>query len=82
MANSLLKNPGNAPGTFYVDETCIDCDLCRAHASSIFQRNDELGATIVARQPLSLEEIALATEAMHDCPSDSIGNDGASQTVQ
>jgi ferredoxin len=76
MANKYDKNPGNAPGPFYVDSTCIDCDLCRTTDPATFQRNDEAGVTVVYRQPVTAEEIALAGEAMNGCPTDSIGCDG------
>jgi hypothetical protein len=41
MANRNDKNPGNVPGPFYVDTTCIDCDLCRETAPSTFRRDDQ-----------------------------------------
>lgn len=76
MANKNEKNPGNVPGPFYIDSSCIDCDLCRENAPTTFRRNDEIGLSIAYRQPVTAEEIAQATEAMNDCPTESIGNDG------
>lgn len=76
MANRTEKNPGTVHGPFYVDNTCIDCDLCRESVPTVFRRNDELGATIVYHQPETLEESQQAQAALEDCPSDSIGNDG------
>ena len=32
MADRMDKVPENVPGRFYVDATCIDCDLCRETA--------------------------------------------------
>ncbi len=32
MADVANKYPENAAGKFYVDEQCIDCDLCRETA--------------------------------------------------
>ena len=29
----------NAPGPFYVDSTCIDCDVCRDAAPANFTRS-------------------------------------------
>jgi ferredoxin len=75
MANKNEKNQGNAPGAFYVDSSCIDCDMCRGTAPATFQRNDEIGITIVHRQPVAPEELAQAVQAMNGCPTDSIGND-------
>ena len=76
MANRNDKNLGNAPGPFYVDASCIDCDLCRDTAPAIFQRNEEIGLSIAYRQPSTPEEFAQAIEAMNGCPTESIGNDG------
>ena len=47
MANRSEKNPGNVPGQFYVDTTCIDCDMCREIAPQSFRRDDDLGMSIV-----------------------------------
>lgn len=76
MANKNDKNEGNAPGAFYVDSSCIDCDLCRDTAPTVFRRNEELGQSIAFRQPETPEELLMATEAMQSCPTESIGNDG------
>lgn len=76
MANRNEKNPGNVPGPFYVDSTCIDCDLCRVTAPASFRRDDELGLSIVFRQPVTPEEWRQAREALHSCPTETIGEDG------
>ena len=75
MADRNNKTPENVPGPYYVDNTCIDCDMCRTTAPDFFRRNDEGGYTYVYRQPVTPREIVLAEEAM-SCPTDSIGNDG------
>lgn len=75
MATLTERLPQNAPGRFYVDATCIDCDMCRSNASEFFRRDDETGFSYVFRQPVTPEEIALAEDA-RACPTDSIGNDG------
>jgi ferredoxin len=76
MANRSEKNRGNVPGPFYVDSSCIDCDLCRVTAPASFRRNDEIGLSIVFQQPATDEEWNQAREAMQDCPTESIGDDG------
>jgi ferredoxin len=76
MANKNEKQPGNVPGPFYVDSSCIDCDMCRETAPEVFRRNDEIGFSIAYRQPSTPEQVRAATEAMNGCPSESIGNDG------
>jgi len=76
MANRNEKNPGNVPGPFYVDTTCIDCDMCRELAPATFRRDDELGVSIAFHQPSSEAELAHAREAMETCPTSTIGDDG------
>lgn len=76
MATLTDRLTQNALGRFYVDESCIDCDLCRSLAPGLFTRDDEIGQSVVQRQPVTREEIAQAEEAFENCPSNSIGNDG------
>jgi ferredoxin len=76
MADVANKYPENAAGKFYVDEQCIDCDLCRETAPANFKRNDDGGHSYVYKQPESPEEEALCKEAMEGCPVEAIGNDG------
>lgn len=76
MADKNLKHPENVPGRFYVDDSCIDCDMCRTTASQFFKRQDENSYSYVYRQPQTPEEIAQAEEARDGCPTDTIGNDG------
>ena len=78
MANLQDKTPENVPGRYYVDNTCIDCDMCREIAPQIFKRQDDGAYSYVYRQPVTQEEIALAEEALAHCPTETIGNDGAS----
>lgn len=77
MATLTDRLPQNAVGRYYVDGTCIDCDQCRALAPDIFVRDEASGLSIVARQPLTPDEIALVEEASASCATSSIGNDGA-----
>lgn len=77
MASLNDRLPQNVPGRYYVDSSCIDCDLCRTTAPTIFRRDDETGFSFVHHQPATPEEIALAEEAREGCPTESIGNDGA-----
>lgn len=73
MPDIDLRLPENAPGRFYVDSTCIDCDLCRGNAPEFFRRDDNIGFSVVYRQPVTPEEIERCQEALHGCPSESIG---------
>jgi len=77
MADVVNTYPENAAGKFYVDEQCIDCDLCRETAPANSKRNDDGGHSYVYKQPESPEEEALCKEAMEGCPVEAIGNDGA-----
>ena len=58
MADAANKYPENVPGKFYVDDQCIDCDLCRETAPANFKRNDDGGHSYVYKQPESPEEEA------------------------
>jgi len=78
MASTTERLPQNIVGHYYVDSSCIDCDLCRTTAPAFFTRDDEIGYSIVYRQPVTPEELALAEEAREGCPTESIGNDGDS----
>lgn len=76
MADKNDKYPENVPGKFYVDEQCIDCDLCRETAPTVFTRNDDGGFSFVFKQPETEEELELAREAIEGCPVEAIGEDG------
>ena len=49
----------NAPGTYYVDTQCIDCDVCRDTAPDNFTRSDENGYSFVYKQPETDDERAV-----------------------
>jgi ferredoxin len=76
MADAANKYPENAAGKFYVDDQCIDCDLCRETAPSNFKRNEDAGHSYVYKQPETPEEEAACKEAMEGCPVEAIGSDG------
>src|ERR1700755_1444213 len=76
MADVANKYAENVDGKFYVDDQCIDCDLCRETAPANFKRNDDGGHSFVYKQPESPEEEALCKEAQEGCPVEAIGSDG------
>lgn len=76
MANKADKWAQNVGGKFYVDQQCIDCDLCRETAPGFFTRHDEGGYSFVHKQPTTEEEVSLCMEALEGCPVEAIGNDG------
>ena len=76
MADKSSRQPDNAPGKFYVDDSCIDCDACRDTAPENFSRNEDSGHSFLAKQPENDAELELVKNAMEGCPSESIGDDG------
>ncbi len=76
MADAANKYSDNVAGKFFVDDQCIDCDLCRETAPANFKRNDDGGHSYVYKQPETPEEEALCQEALEGCPVEAIGNDG------
>lgn len=68
--------PDNVSGKYYVDEECIDCNLCSEIAPDNFRVNEEDGHDYVYKQPTTSEEEELCAEAMESCPVEAIGDDG------
>lgn len=77
MADAANKYSHNVDGPYYVDDQCIDCDLCRETAPANFKRDDEGGHSYLYKQPESDDERALCEEALTGCPVEAIGRDGA-----
>jgi len=71
MASLALRLPNNAPGDFFVDSTCIDCDACRQIAPETFA--DDGDYSIVYQQPRNKHETKRALMALVACPTGSIG---------
>ncbi len=78
MASKENKWPDNVEGKYYVDDQCIDCDLCRETAPDNFRRNEDGGYSYVYKQPETPEEEDNCQQAMEGCPVDAIGDDGDS----
>ena len=76
MADPDDKLPDQAPGKYYVDSSCIDCDVCRTTAPNNFEANEDEGYSFVVKQPAGDEEEAQCEEALDSCPVESIGDDG------
>jgi ferredoxin len=77
MADIANKYPENVPGKYYVDNQCIDCDLCRETAPDNFKRNEDGGYSYVSKQPENPEEEGRCKEAKEGCPVEAIGDNGA-----
>ena len=71
MASVNQRYPDNAPGPFYVDRTCIDCDACRRIAPETF--SEAADHSYVERQPADDAERQRALMALVACPTGSIG---------
>ncbi len=76
MAEKAERLLQNVRGAYYVDSSCIDCDMCRSTAPDVFKREEDIGMSIAYHQPTTPKEIALAEDARTGCPTESIGNDG------
>jgi glyoxylase-like metal-dependent hydrolase (beta-lactamase superfamily II)/ferredoxin len=78
MAMTRLSRLENAPGDFFVDSSCIDCDLCRQIAPQVFAAAGEQAA--VYAQPVDDETEFAALKALVTCPTASIGDRGHHST--
>jgi ferredoxin len=77
MADHENRHPENIGGRYFVDEQCIDCDLCRETAPNNFKRQEDNGYSYVYKQPESDEEEQQCREALENCPVEAIGDDGS-----
>ena len=75
MADRDDIQPENVEGKYYVDEQCIDCDLCREEAPKNFTRQETEGYSYVYKQPENEEEEEMCQNALDNCPVEAIGND-------
>lgn len=76
-AESLsTRLPYNVFGKFHVTEDCLDCDLCRETAPTLFTRNADEGTSYLFKQPATAEEHEQAIESLEGCPCEAIHNDG------
>jgi len=71
MAQVELRLAENVAGDFYVDSTCIDCDLCRQIAPETFSDIGE--QSVVYHQPETAGQELAALKALVTCPTASIG---------
>lgn len=71
MVDPRQARKENAPGTFFVDDSCIDCDTCRWMDAAHFTRAGSQSA--VTTQPETPAGYAAAAQALIACPTASIG---------
>ena len=76
MARPGARLPENVPGPFFVDDTCIDCAVCRHIEPAVFARS-ERDLSFVSRQPVSGPERTRALMALVACPIVLQGNRNA-----
>lgn len=74
MARLAERLDENEAGEFFVDASCIDCDLCRQLAPRVFARSERLGLSVVRAQPRSIDDEERALVALVTCPTSSIGS--------
>jgi glyoxylase-like metal-dependent hydrolase (beta-lactamase superfamily II)/ferredoxin len=72
MARLADRLAENVEGEFFVDQSCIDCDLCRQIAPLTFGQSRS-GLSFVQRQPTGAGERRRAGMALVACPTASIG---------
>ena len=73
MARTADRHLETAPGDWFVDTTCIDCDAARQVAPGLIVRATD-GLSVFARQPVSDEEVTMAWRATMVCPTRSVGH--------
>jgi glyoxylase-like metal-dependent hydrolase (beta-lactamase superfamily II)/ferredoxin len=74
VARLSARLPSNAPGDWFVDDSCIDCAMCRFLAPAVFQRDDSVGLSVVGHQPEADAGRLRAAMALVSCPTSSIGS--------
>lgn len=74
MARIQDRHPAGAPGPWFVDDRCIDCDAARHVAPGLVERNPADGVSYFVRQPETPEEVAMAWRAVEVCPTRSVGH--------
>jgi len=72
MALASRRLPENVPGSFFVDDSCIDCAKCREVAPATFADTDH-GSSFVFAQPAGDAARHRALMALVACPTASIG---------
>jgi len=71
VANVHKRVAENVAGDFFVDATCIDCDVCRQVAPSVFRAART--TSYVHSQPSDADDRRSALRALLCCPTGSIG---------
>jgi glyoxylase-like metal-dependent hydrolase (beta-lactamase superfamily II)/ferredoxin len=72
VADLRRRHPRDQGGAWFVDTTCIDCDVARQVAPGLIAADDQ-GRSYFVREPRTPEEEMQAWRALLACPSASIG---------
>lgn len=72
MAQRSKAHSDNAPGAFFVDQSCIDCGTCYTMAPEVY--GDAGDHSFVRHQPEESQRL-IASMALLACPTASIGTD-------
>lgn len=72
MADRSKRVPSDRGGDWFVDTTCIDCDVARQVAPGLIEA-DEDGLSYFVRPPETEKEVRDAWRALLACPTGSIG---------
>jgi glyoxylase-like metal-dependent hydrolase (beta-lactamase superfamily II) len=72
VARVADRHPANAPGEWYVDRRCIDCDVARHYAPELIHALAD-GQSVITRQPETPDEELTLWRAALACPTRSIG---------
>jgi glyoxylase-like metal-dependent hydrolase (beta-lactamase superfamily II) len=80
VADPARRHPANVPGPWFVDSTCIDCDVSRQCAPWMF--GSAGGQAVVVRQPVTPDEERAGMRALLACPTGSIGALGEKPSAQ
>ena len=75
MARRDMRHPAGAPGSWFVDDRCIDCDAARHVAPGLIARNPDDGVSVFVRQPETEQDLAMAWRAVLVCPTRSVGHE-------
>lgn len=76
MTKFTHRYPLNAPGKYYINDQCTDCDLCRECAPKNIKRDDRTGISYVFIQPTTPEEVAAVEQGVEGCPTEGVCSDG------
>lgn len=77
MASINERWEDNSVGKYYVDKSCIMCNVCSDIAPTLFNESESGDHHVLVRQPANSAEEQSIRDAIDQCPVDAIGEDGA-----